>query len=288
MTRDQPHFVSSSRSIQPRKHEALDAPFYSMPCLCRESYFLFASSIRILTPLIFDLRKSIQSLLFDQLRFLHLSISKMRASIFTLALSATPITATLCLLGLPDPLGLCPHSTPKTTPAVVAATPTPTPQKATPTPGPVQPTIISTFTKEPPPPHKETTPPIVVSTTTPPAVIPTTELTPTLAPTIFVSPGGNTAQAGPSTTLTVPAPIWDSTTTLLSVVLSTSATFVPGAAGISSIGVAAVSLGTSSQVGVSGSATSSRPAMVTANAAVVRGVDLVGVLGGLGLVGLLV
>lgn len=202
----------------------------------------------------------------------------MRGSIFTFALiSATPISATLCLLGLPDPLGLCPDTTTPKATAVVAATST------SEKPLPAQPTAVNTPANVPPPPAQETTAPIVVQTTEPtrPAATPT-DWTPTSAPTVFLSAvAGSTKE--PSTTLTVPVPTWDSTTTLLSVLVQTSATFVP-----SSGSAAAAIAGTTSQAGISGSTASSRPAQATTNAAVVKGVDRVVVLGGLGLVGWLV
>lgn len=262
-----------------------------------------------------------------------LSISNMRASLlFTLiALSATPISATFCLLGLPDPLGLCPHSTTQRATPIVAVSattqgvaPTPEPEKTTVVNTPTSTTTTTTTTEKtteteteipPPPPAKETTVPVVVQTTTPivfqtiesqkstestrPAAIPT-DLTQTVAPTVFVS-----TASGPSTTLTVSVPGtrtgWDSTTTLLSVVVpGVSAAAVSGSVSGSAAAVsgtaAAVSSGTSSKVvGTSGSesttgTTSSRPAQVTTNAAMalrMRG-ELVVVMGLLGGVGMMV
>ncbi|TID23139.1 hypothetical protein E2P81_ATG02256 [Venturia nashicola] len=201
----------------------------------------------------------------------------MRTSIYALALalSVTPITASSCLLGLPDLLGLCPQTTiPKASPLVATTTPIPPPPQTT---------VDNSPTDQLPPPAPETTTPIVLQTTEPtrPAAIPT-DSTPTVAPTVFLSTAaGNTK--GPSTTLTVPVPTRDSTTTLLSVVVQTSATVVP-----SSVSAASVIAGTPSQAVISGSATGSTPAQVTANTAVVKEVGRVVILGALGVVGLLI
>lgn len=179
----------------------------------------------------------------------------MKIAHIALALLAytTSVSATLCNLGLPDPLGLCPKTTAKTTaktpttttpkavaPATTAATQKVTNPAYTTTPAPVvipnNPTTPATGT-----PKKQT------STYTPPAAIPT-DWTPTEA----LIPGN-----GPSTTLTVSAATgWDSTTTLLSVVVETSATFVPGgnsgvtvAAGSGAVGTGAARVSTAAGAG---------------------------------------
>ncbi|QDS69163.1 hypothetical protein FKW77_010535 [Venturia effusa] len=187
-----------------------------------------------------------------------------------LALGAAPTIASLCTLGLPDPLGLCPPTTdPETSPVVVA---TITPPKATPTPPIAQlPTIATSPTRDALPPAEPTTAPIAAPTTesTRPAAVPT-------EPTVFLSTAAGTSDKSPSTTLTVPVPTRDPTTTLLSIVVSPSSSSSASVA-------AAVSSGMSGNA-----ASSSRPAQVTANAAGVRGVHLVLMLGGWGVAGLMV